>query len=114
MAAWFPTALAGSPEDIFAEYRARWAGAMAMRDAHAGAGRGQEQCRTRHHIRGAHTVRLVRAAARTLWGIDRGEHGTEVKRCRYRPWDSQKVAPSQLDAGWACRAALHAAGIFPI
>jgi hypothetical protein len=114
MAAFFTTALALSPEDLFAAYRDRWAVAIAMRDATAGDGRGQEQGRQRQHIRGAHTVRLVLAAARTLWGIDRVEHGTEVKRCRYRPWDRQKVAPSQLDVGWACRAALHEAGIFPI
>jgi hypothetical protein len=63
---------------------------------------------------GANTLRLVLVAARTLWCISRVEQGMEVNLCRYRPWDRQKVAPSQLDVVWACREAIHAAGVFPI
>jgi hypothetical protein len=103
-----------SPEAILAEYRTRWAVEIAIRDANAFAGLGQDPWRTRERIIGANTWRLVLAAARTLWFIDRVEHGPEVPLCRYRPWDRQKGAPSQLDVVWACREALHAAGILPI
>lgn len=110
----FTTDLSLSTEAILAEYRDRWAVDIDIRDANAFDGLGQDQCRKRQHIMGANTLRLVLAAARTLWFIDRVEYGTEVNLCRYRPWYRQKVAPSQLDVVWACREALYEAGIFPI
>jgi hypothetical protein len=85
-----------------------------IRDANACDGLGQDQCRKRQRILGANTFRLVMAAARTLWFIGQVEHGTGWNLCCYRPWYRQKVAPSQLDVVWACREALHEAGIFPI
>ena len=103
-----------SPEDILTEYHARWAVEIAIRDANAFAGLGQEQCRKRQRILGANTLRLALAAARTLWFIAHVDRGREVPLCRYRPWYRQKVAPSQLDVTEACREALHEAGIFPI
>jgi hypothetical protein len=112
--AFFTTDLTLSPRDILAEYRDRWAVEIAIRDANAFDGLGQDQCRKRQRIMGVNTLRFVLAAARTLWFIDRVEHGTEVPLCRYRPWYRQQVAPSQLDVVWACREALHEAGIFPI
>jgi len=99
---------------ILAEYRDLWAVDIEIRDANAFNRLGQDQCRKRQRIMGANTLRLVLAAARTLWCIDRIEHGTEVPLCHYRPWYRQKVAPSQLDVVWACREALHEADIFPI
>jgi hypothetical protein len=112
--AFFTTDLTLSPQDLLAAYRARWAVEIAIRDANTFDGLGQEQCRKRQRIMGANTLRLVLAAARTLWFIDRVVHGTDGHLCRYRPWYRQKVAPSQLDVVWACREALHEAGIFPI
>jgi hypothetical protein len=112
--AFFTTDLSLSPEDILTEYHARWAVEIAIRDANAFAGLGQEQCRKRQRIIGAHTLRLVLAAARTLWFIAQVDRGMEVPLCRYRPWYRQKVAPSQLDVAEACWEALHEAGIFPI
>jgi hypothetical protein len=103
-----------SIEDILSEYGARWAVEMESRDANAFDGLGQDQCRTWQRISGANTCRLLMAAARTLWCIDQAEHGTGVTLCRYRPWYRQQGAPSQLDVVWACREALHEAGIFPI
>jgi hypothetical protein len=103
-----------SPKDIFAEYHARWAVDIAIRDRNAFAGLGQEQCRKWPRIIGANTLRLVLAAARTLWFIAHVDRGVEVPLCRYRPWYRQKVAPSHLDVAEACREALHEAGIFPI
>jgi hypothetical protein len=85
-----------------------------MRDASAFEGRGQDHGRQRHRILGAHPLRLVMAAARTLWLVDQVEGGTTGKLGCYRPWDRQHVAPSHLDVVWACREAGHAAGIFPI
>jgi hypothetical protein len=112
--AFFSTDLSLSAHDILREYRDRWAVEIALRDAGACDGRGQDQCRKRQRLMGANTFRLVMAAARTLWFIAPAERGTGVQLCRYRPWYRQKVAPSQLDVVWACREALHAAGIFPI
>ena len=103
-----------SPQDILAEYRDRWTVEIAIRDANAFAGLGQAQGRKRQRLVGANTVRLVLAAARTLWFIDQVERGMTCTLCRYRPWYSQKAAPSQLDVAEACREALHAAGIFPL
>jgi hypothetical protein len=112
--AFFTTDLSLSPEDILTEYHARWAVEIAIRDANAFAGLGQEQCRKRERILGANTLRLVLAAARTLWFIAYVDRSPAMPLCRYRPWYRQKVAPSQLDIAEACREALHAAGVFPI
>jgi DDE superfamily endonuclease/Archaeal putative transposase ISC1217 len=112
--AFFTTELFLSPEDILTDYHARWAVEIAIRDANAFAGLGQEQCRKRERILGANTLRLVLAAARTLWFIAHVDRNPAVLLCRYRPWYRQKMAPSQLDVAEACREALHEAGIFPI
>ena len=112
--AFFTTDLSLSAQDILHEYGDRWAVEIAIRDANAFDGLGQDQCRKRQRIIGANTFRLVMAAARTLWFIDQVQHGTALNLCRYRPWYRQKAAPSQLDVVWACREALHEAGIFPI
>ena len=88
---------------------------IAIRDSNAFAGLGQDQCRKRQRIIGANTLRLVLAAARTLWFIAHVDRGTGVPLCRYRPWyRKQKAAPSQRDVAEAGPEALHAAGIFPI
>lgn len=112
--AFFTTDLSLSTEALLSEYGDRWAVEIAIRDANAFDGLGQDQCRKRQRIIGANTFRLVMAAARTLWFLDQVEPGTGLNLCRYRPWYRHKVAPSQLDVVWACREALHEAGIFPI
>ena len=114
IAAFFTTDLTVSAQEIVCAYGHRWAVAIAIRARNAFAGLGQDQCRKRQRIRGAHTFRVVLAAARTLWCMAHVDRGTEVPLCRSRPWDRQKVAPSQLDVADACREALHEAGIFPI
>ena len=110
----FTTDLTLSAQDIVNEYDDRWAVEIAIRDSNAFDGLGQDQCRKRQRIMGANTLRLVMAAARTLWFIAQVDRGTDVPLCRYRPWYRQKMAPSQLDVAEACREALHEAGIFPI
>jgi hypothetical protein len=112
--AFFTTDLTLSPLDILNEYSDRWAVEIAMRDAGAFDGLGRDQCRKWQRVLGANTFCLVMAATRTLWFIAQVAHGTSVPLGRYRPWYRQKVAPSQLDVVWACREALHEAGIFPI
>ena len=112
--AFFTTDLTLSLDAILREYRDRWAVEIAIRDANAFDGLGQEQCRKWHRIVSANTFRLVMTAARTLWFIAHVERSPGVPLCRYRPWYRQKVAPSQLDVVWACREALYEAGIFPI
>jgi len=87
---------------------------MAIRDANACEGLGQAQCRKWQRIIGAHTFRLLMAAARTLWFIDQVDRGMTCTLCRYRPWYRQTVAPSQLEVVWACRETLQEAGISPI
>jgi len=112
--AFYTTDLSLSTADILSEYGDRWAVEIEIRDANAFDGLGQDQCRKRQRIIGANTFRLAMAAARTLWFIIQAERSTELNLCRYRPWYRHKVAPSQLDVVWACREALHEAGIFPI
>jgi hypothetical protein len=110
----FTTDLTLSTDEIVSEYRDRWAVEIEIRDTNAFDGLGQDQCRKRRRIIGANTFRLVMAAARTLWFLEQVERGAGVNLGRYRPWYRQKCAPSQLDVVWACREALHEAGIFPI
>jgi hypothetical protein len=112
--AFFTTDLSLSAEAIVREYGHRWAVEIAIRDSNAFAGLGQDQCRKRQRILGANTLRLVLAAARTLWFMAYVDRGIGVPLCHYRPWYRQKVAPSQLDVAEACREALYEAGIFPI
>jgi len=88
--------------------------AIALRDSHAFDGLGQDQCRKLRRIVGANTLRLVLAAARTLWFLKHIGGAATVNLCRYRPWYWQKCAPSQLNIVWACHEALHEAGVFPI
>jgi hypothetical protein len=112
--AFFTTDLTLSIDAILHESRDRWAVEIEIRDANACDGLGQEQCRKWQRIIGANTFRLGMAAARTLWFLAQIEHGPTWHLCRYRPWYRHKVAPSQRDVVWACREALHEAGIFPI
>lgn len=95
-------------------YDDRWAIASALRDGHASYGLAQDQCRKYAHSVGAHTLRFLLAAARTLWFIGTSEQQTDVSLQRCRPWYRQKMAPSQFDVAWACREGLQEAGIFPI
>jgi len=60
------------------------------------------------------TLRLVLAAARTVWFLERTHQAAGVDLGRYRPWYRQKEAPSQLDLVWTCWEALAEAGVFPI
>jgi len=112
--AFFTTDLSLSADEIVRAYGHRWAVEIAIRDSNAFAGLGQDQCRKRQRILGANTLRLVLAAARTLWFMAHVDRGTGVPLCRYRPWYRQKGAPSQLDVAEACREALYEAGIVPI
>lgn len=112
--AFFTTDLTVGLDDILREYGARCTVEIELRDANAFDGLGQHQCRTWQRIIGTNTFRLVMAAARTRWFLNQVEDGTGVNLGRYRPWYRQKGAPSRLDVVWACREALHEAGIFPI
>jgi hypothetical protein len=112
--AFFTTELTLSTEASLNEYADRWSVEIALRDAHTFHGLGQAQCRQWQRLIGANTFRLVMAAARTLWCIDHVERGMAFTLCRVRPWDRQKVAPSQRDVVWACRETLQEAGIVPI
>jgi DDE family transposase len=112
--AFFTTDLSLSLGAILEQYRARWAVEITLRDSNALAGFGQEQCRKVERVVGANTLRLVRAAARTLWFVAQVHQAEGLALDRYRPWYRMKRVPSQLDIVWACREALHEAGIFPV
>jgi hypothetical protein len=112
--AFFTTALALSVADSLPQYRDRWAVALTRRDSTTVDGLGQDQCRKLQRIVGAHTFRLVMAAARTLWLLAHAHQRPAMDLRRYRPWYRQKCAPSQLDSAWACREALLEAGVFPL
>jgi len=109
----FTTELTLSVEAILAQYRERWAVEITLRDSQAFAGFGQDQCRKRERVVGANTLRLVLAAARTLWFVEQTSRAVPLDLQRSRPWYRQKCAPSQLDIVWACREALQEAGVFP-
>ena len=96
-----------SAEEIVRAYVHRCAVEIAIRDSNAFYWLGQDQCRKRQRIIVANTLRLVLAAARTLWFIAHVYRVTVVPLCRYRPWYRQKAAPSQLDVAEACRESLH-------
>jgi len=87
---------------------------ITIRDSNAFAGFGQDQCRKRERVVGANTLRLLLAAARTLWFVEQPSRAVPFALQRSRPWYRQKYAPSQLDIVWACREALQEAGVFPI
>lgn len=112
--AFFTTDLTLSLDAILAQYRERWAVEITIRDSNALAGFGQDQCRRRERVVGANTLRLVLAAARTLWFVETTARTTPLPLQRYRPWYRQKSAPSQLDIVWTWREALQTAGVFPI
>ena len=112
--AFFSTEVSRSPHTILETYEDRWAIEIAIRDGHAYYGIAQDQCRKYAHIVGANTLRLLLAAARTLWFIGTSEQQANVALQRFRPWSRHKVAPSQFDVAWACREVLQEAGIFPI
>jgi hypothetical protein len=112
--AFFSTDVSLSPHTILETYEDRWAIEIAIRDGHAYYGVAQDQCRQFAHIVGANTLRLLLAAARTLWFIVSSEQHADVSLRRFRPWYRHKVAPSQLDVAWACREVLQEAGICPI
>lgn len=112
--AFFTTDLTLSVEAILAQYRDRWAVEITLRDSNAFAGFGQDQCRKYERVVGANTLRLLLAAARTLWFVDQTSRTGSLDLQRSRPWYRHKCAPSQLDIVWACREALQDAGVFPI
>jgi hypothetical protein len=112
--AFFTTDLVLSPAAILQQYRERWAVEITLRDSNAFTGFGQDQCRKVERVVGANTLRLVLAAARTLWFVEQASRTATLDLQRYRPWYRKKCAPSQLDVVWACREALHEAGVFPI
>jgi len=112
--AFFTTDLSLSLEAILAQYRDRWAVEITIRDSNAFAGFGQDQCRKRTRVVGANTLRLVLAAARTLWFVEHCARTPAIELRQYRPWYRQKLAPSQLDIVWTWREAFLATGVFPI
>jgi hypothetical protein len=114
VAALFTTDLPLSLAAIRAPYRERWAVAITLRESNAYAGFGHDQCRNRERVVGANPVRLVLAAARTLWFVEHTARTPAIDLRRYRPWYRQKCAPSQLDMVWTWREGLQAARVFPI
>jgi hypothetical protein len=112
--AFFSTDVSLSARTLLETYADRWAMEIAIRDGHASYGVAQDQCRKFERMVGANTLRLLMAAARTLWFIVTSEQHADVPLQRFRPWYRHKVAPSQFDVAWACREDLQVAGIFPI
>jgi len=112
--AFFSTAVSRSPHTMLETYEARWAIDIAIRDGHAYDGIAQDHGRKCEPIVGANPLRLLLAAARTMWFIPSSAQDVDVSLQRFRPWSRPKGAPSQLDVAWACREVLQEAGIFPI
>ena len=112
--AFFSTDVALSAPATLGTYEDRWAIEIDIRDGHAYYGVAQDQCRNIESLVGVNTFRLLMAAGRPLWCIVSSAQHAEVALQQGRPWYRHKVAPSQFDVMWACRASLHEAGIFPI
>lgn len=112
--AFFTTDLTLSLHAILTQYRERWAIEITIRDSHAFAGFGQDQCRKRERVVGANMLRLVLAATRTLWFLEQLRPAVPLPLQRYRPWYRQKSAPSQLDILETGREALLTTGVFPL
>jgi hypothetical protein len=110
----FTTDLTLNLDAILAQYRERWTVEITIRDSNAFAGFGHDQCRKRQRVVGANTLRLVLAAARTLWFVQHTARTPAIALRRYRPWYRRKLALTQLDIVWTWREALHTAGVFPI
>jgi len=108
------TALSRSGADRLRHDRDRWAVALTMRDRQPCDGLGQDQCRTIHRMVGAHTVRRVLAAARTLWVLDHATQPHALDLRRDRPWYRQTSAPTHLDIACAGRDTWQEAGVCPI
>ena len=69
LVAFFSTEVALSAHAIVETYADRWTLAIDIRDGHAYYGVAQDQGRKCERIVGANTLRLLLAAARTLWCI---------------------------------------------
>lgn len=108
------TDLALSAAALLQHYRDWRAVEIMLRDSNTFDGLGQDQCRKVRRTVGGNTFRLLMAAARTLWCAEQVQRTGPVDLQRYRPWYRKQYAPSQLDIVWACREALHEAGVFPI
>ena len=111
--AFFSTDVSLAPHAILETYEDRWAMEIDIRDGHAYYGIAQDQCRKFERIIGANTLRLLLAAARTLWFIVTSEQQADVALQRFCR-GIVKVTPSQFDVAWACREVLYEEGIFPI
>ena len=112
--AFFTTALTRSLEAILTPSRDRGAVEITSRASHACAGFGQDQCRKHERVVGANTLRLLLAAARTLWFVAQTSRPVPFALQHARPWYRQQCAPSPRDLVWACREALQEAGVFPL
>lgn len=112
--AFFSTDVSLSPQAILEPSEDRWAIKIDIRDGHTYDGIAQDHCRKFAHMVGVNTLRLLLAAARTLWFIAASEQHADVSLQQFRPWYRHKVAPSQFDVAWVCQEALQEASIFPI
>ena len=112
--AFFTTDLTLSLTAILEQYRERWAVEITIRESNAFTGFAQDHCRKGERVVGANTLRLVLAAARTLWFVEQVSRADAPDLQRYRPWYRQKKTPSQLDIVWTCRETLAAVGVSPI
>ena len=94
--AFFSTDVSLAPHAILETYEDRWAMEIDIRDGHTYYGIAQDQCRKFERMIGANTLRLLLAAARTLWFIVTSEQQADVALQRCRPWYRHKVTPEPV------------------
>ena len=111
--AFFTTDLLLSLKEILLEYQGRWSIEITIWQARQSLGLGQDRCRRYRRIVGINAFRLLIAAAQVLWFAEQVESVSSMNLVRYRPWYSQKQAPSLHDIVWACREQLYKEGITP-
>jgi hypothetical protein len=113
-AAFFTTALPWRLAARLAQDRERGAVAILLRASTACPGLGQDQGRKHERVVGAHPLRVGLAAARPLGVMAQVRPAPPLPLQRSRPGYRQQCAPSHLALLWSWRAALHAAGVFPL
>ncbi len=111
--AFFSTDLNESQEAVLEAYAGRWAVEIDIRDAYAHYGLGLDRCRNLTRIEALNQMRLMLAAARTIWFMVTYQNQT-LDLVYLRPWYIAKADPSQRDIATALREALNQEAISPI
>lgn len=111
--AFISTNLHHTPGEILEIYQDRWAVEIDIRDAYTYYGLGKDRCRKLINIEAVNNLRMLLAAARTIWFMITYQNAT-LDLQHLRPWYTHKFHPSQADIDIALKEALAQEKIKPI